>query len=288
MITYYVRHASSEEDLSACLDLRAETAQWLADQGIDQWEVFETGRRVLAKAYADGTLYVIEDECDDPKVVYGRREIVGCLRLDGPDQDFWDPWECAQPALYLYKFMITNGHRGSGLGDAVLDWASHRARECGAKWLRMDCRKDNTALQRYYLDRGFRNVGLRAHPGRDSGWLGERDVHVRTGRDDIRIVDETQVHVPGQRVFLPGEANRYDSQGKARVWVRAEHAVLDLKTDGQPAAWNDALEQAARVLDRHASEEKQADGMYHRPLLGQPSRTGAAVPAMTEAEETNL
>lgn len=44
------------------------------------------------------------------------------------------------------------------LGDAILNWASLRAAAAGKKWIRLDTRRDNTGLHRYYLRRGFEHV----------------------------------------------------------------------------------------------------------------------------------
>jgi hypothetical protein len=65
--------------------------------------------------------------------------------------------------------------------------------------------------------------------------------------------------------------NIYDPNGAAAIWVEASNYVrgMQLKDPPQsPTAWNDALEQAARSLDRIASEVKQANGMYYRTLTG--------------------
>jgi hypothetical protein len=48
--------------------------------------------------------------------------------------------------------------------------------------------------------------------------------------------------------------------------------VLTLKREPTGANelndWNTALDQAARTLERHGREIKQANGMYYRPLTG--------------------
>ncbi|HET6711330.1 GNAT family N-acetyltransferase, partial [Amycolatopsis sp.] len=202
--TFTVRFATSENDLECCYRLRAEAERWLAANSVEQWTNPQTGRTAIRAAYDAGALYVFADDAGD---------IVACCSLSGPDPDFWRPWERTEPAIYLYKLIIARSHAGLGLGDAILDWACHRAHQAGAKWLRLDCWKDNTTLQDYYLDRGFTHLDTRTAVGRNSGWLAQRDVHHRTGDQSVVLLDDTLSVPRHQRVFIPGDEHRYDPQG---------------------------------------------------------------------------
>jgi hypothetical protein len=71
-------------------------------------------------------------------------------------------------------------------------------------------------------------------------------------------------------------SDRYDPHTEAAIWQHASDIVASLKTDDQPQdpnAWNTALDQAARVLERRAMETRQRNGMYYRPLTGQKHRS---------------
>ena len=77
-----------------------------------------------------------------------------------------------------------------------------------------------------------------------------------------------QREVPKEERVADGN---YDPNGVAAIWVEASNYVRGMQLDNppqSPTAWNDALEQAARALDRIASEVKQANGMYYRTLTG--------------------
>jgi GNAT superfamily N-acetyltransferase len=262
-VSYRIRFATSTNDLERCFELRAEAEAWLAAAGIDQWTDPQVGREAIREAYDDGTLYVVTDGAGDA-------EIVACCSLGGPDADFWHPWEQVQPALYLYKLIITRAHAGKGLGDAILDWACHRAHQVGAKWLRLDCWRDNTSLQVHYLARGFTHVDTRTAPGRSSGWLAQRDVHSRFGDFTTVLVDETFLVPGGPRSFIPGAAHRYDPYGAAGIWQAAANTIADLRTPNpprSPTAWNDALEQGSRVLEGHGGELRRFEGMFNGSLL---------------------
>lgn len=184
-----VRYAKNRFDLEACFDLRREAEDWLAQRGIEQWTNHHTGRAGLTTAYEHGTLYVATSE----------NRIVGCFSIAGPDFDFWTSEEARFPAKYLYKLIITQGFRGTGLGDALIDYACQRSHQLGARALRMDCWKTNTGLQKYYLDRGFEHLTTRTAPGRSSGWLAQRDVRHRTNPPGVTITPEPDLTRPGDQ-----------------------------------------------------------------------------------------
>ncbi|GAA2738653.1 hypothetical protein GCM10010439_73400 [Actinocorallia aurantiaca] len=152
------------DDADAVVALRVEAETWLHAAGIQQWVDRARGIRNIRDGLAAGNTYVVEE----------RGAIVASLTLAGADPDFWTADDDPDTALYLYKFMIGAAHRGTGLGDQLLDWACEQARARGKRWLRLDCWRENTALQRYYLRRGFSHVRTVVVPGRGSGALFQR------------------------------------------------------------------------------------------------------------------
>ncbi|MFK4091093.1 GNAT family N-acetyltransferase [Kribbella sp. NPDC020789] len=266
--TYRIWRAN-HTDLPALLGLRRHAEQWLAGAGVEQWTSSATGDRVITAWVDAGYMYVVADQAD---------EIVGCLALAGGDPDFWTPEELEQPALYLYKFILRSDHRGTGLGDVLLDWACLQAEILHYLWLRLDCRIDNTKLHRYYLDRGFQHIGNRPAEGRQSGALFERIAELHTADDSpVRLIDETDaIHPPKrsqEKTIVQPERNRYDPTGEAAIWAEAAAMVSEMKLpDGMPddvhGYWNAALTQAARALEKRGGEVRQAGGMYYRVLDG--------------------
>lgn len=258
-VEYHIRFATSA-DTDAIIGLRHHAESWLKNVGIEQWTVRSTGERNIRDAVRAGTTYVITT---------GAGDIVASLALDAADLDFWNPAEAAEPALYLYKFMIRSDRRGRGLGDVLLDWCCGRAELVGARWLRLDCWRSNTRLHEYYQRRGFEPVDVRTAPGRQSGALFQRDVTTRTAVDDLgtKLVDHT---LPFAIPARPESFDRYDPNGEARIWQEASDAVMGLTRRPLPdPAWAAALEHAARELERRGREVRQAAGMYYRPLVGE-------------------
>lgn len=185
MTTAYPIRRARPDDLAAVLALRREAERWLADRRIVQWtpDYGEYAVGVLTAWVESGTAWVVED---DGQVV----ATVSAMRL--PDLDFWG-WLDAMDridALYLGKMIVARSYAGRGLGDAIMNWASQRAVEAGLSWLRIDVRRDNTRLHRYYEQRGFSHVRTWYRRGRrtKSGWLAQRPAGLRT--DTAAVVVE--------------------------------------------------------------------------------------------------
>jgi Acetyltransferase (GNAT) family. len=180
MHTYRVRPAAPD-DVEAIIELRLEAEQWLHARGIEQWVSTERG------------IQSIRDHLEGTHVVEHQGGIVASLALEGPDPDFWTAEDDLVSGLHLYKFMIARPHRGTGLGDALLDWCCERAEAAGKAWLRLDCWRTNTGLQRYYLDRGFTHIRTVTVSWRDSGALFQRPASLRLADTTVAFASSTPV-----------------------------------------------------------------------------------------------
>jgi GNAT superfamily N-acetyltransferase len=263
-ITYQIRHANPD-DIAACIDLRVKSEQALAAAGITQWHDREHGRQVITRWIEQGAMHVVT-------TLDGG--VVGCFALAGADPDFWTPAEAVQPALYLYKFMIRADRRGTGLGEVILDWCAQRAAEVGARWLRLDCWRTNTALHQLWINRGFVRLDIREHPVRNSGALFQRDAGTVLAapelRKSIELVDDTSSTLAAKAPLRTTE-DRYDPTGEAAIWQEAAEIVNGMKLaekPNSPDAWNTALDQASRSLENQGRAVRQAAGMYHRVITG--------------------
>lgn len=254
---YRIRFAEAG-DLGAVVKLRADAESWLQAAGIEQWTVHATGEENIRESIARGSTYVVTN---------GAGDVVGSFALDDVDLDFWTPTEAAQPALYLYKFMLDHPRRGGGLGDALLDWCCGRAEQVGARWLRLDCWKTNEGLHKYYEARGFARVGTRTAEGRKSGALFERSVVTRLADlSSIRLVDEAVPSIQADHLRLPSY-DRYDPTGEAAIWMHAAAAVEGMRNKPHPGqtdqidVWDHALDAAARHLEQRATQVRHAGGL---------------------------
>lgn len=175
-MTYRIRPASSA-DVPALMALRTEAEGWLPRVGTDQWSDPETGGRAIARWHEtidDGRAWVVLDSDGST---------VGTVSRGPADRDFWHDEDHPESGFYLYKLITGRSVAGRGVGSLVLDWACRIAALEGRDWLRIDCWRTNTSLQRYYEGLGFKHVRTEAPPHRKSGWIAQRPSALITNPD---------------------------------------------------------------------------------------------------------
>ncbi|MER7505429.1 GNAT family N-acetyltransferase [Nonomuraea pusilla] len=177
--------AAEPADLPGVLSLLADTAEWLYSRGVRQWPRGGFGPERIEPLIEERVLFLLEDELR--YLDRGDQAPVATIALDrNADPEFWTRADRPESALYVHKLAVARPWSGSGLGDALLDWAGGTAHAAGLPWLRLDCSKDNPRLQEYYRSRGFRHVRTVDLPHRASGALFERhadDLPVMAFRD---------------------------------------------------------------------------------------------------------
>lgn len=260
---------ASPDELPTVLELLDNAAAWLRQRGITQWPAQFTGadgwRSDRIRAYIDnGHTWLVRINTT----------AAATFTLSCADPDFADGWpDGPDTGLYIYRMAVSRPHAGHDIGGHILDWSSARAATLGYHWLRLDCHRENHALQNYYTAHGFEQVATlirtihdpvsgdtNGHYIRASGALFQRPAGT------IQISDILQNTKDPTVTF-----NRYDPHDEAALWQEASTIVDNLKTNDQPHdpdAWNTALDQAARILECRAMETRQRNGMYHRPLTG--------------------
>ncbi|MFH9435680.1 GNAT family N-acetyltransferase [Streptomyces rochei] len=158
------------QDLAKLLAFREEAATWLSHLGTDQWQRPYPADKLLATIEA-GTVFMVRD---------GATTVATITLTPVAEEGLWTEEELREPSLYINKLTVARTHAGRNLGGRLLDWAGDRAHQAGIKWLRLDAWTTNTALQDYYLRRGFEHVrtvrqGVAVNGGpRVSGWLAQR------------------------------------------------------------------------------------------------------------------
>jgi RimJ/RimL family protein N-acetyltransferase len=138
-------------DVEAMLRLRAEVAaegRWIgAEAPLD----LEYDRAWHAEAAAAGTMLVAESD----------GEIIGVLGLHVPRYRVAD-----------LGMMVADGHRGQGVGSALLEAGIAKARELGAHKVSLQHWPHNEAAHALYLKYGFEQEGyLRSQYPRRNGEL---------------------------------------------------------------------------------------------------------------------
>jgi ribosomal protein S18 acetylase RimI-like enzyme len=183
----YLIQPASNQNVPTLMALRTEAEDWLTSLGSDQWSDRETGTRAISKwqdAISEGRTWVIRSQKTNA--------IVATVSRGGADSDFWRQTDDPETGLYLYKLIVSRTASGLGIGDLVLDWACRVAQLEGRTWLRIDCWRTATGLQRYYQRRGFTHVRTEAPEHRRSGWLAQRPATLLL--NDKEIIQPVMVH----------------------------------------------------------------------------------------------
>ncbi|MCX4871105.1 MULTISPECIES: GNAT family N-acetyltransferase [unclassified Streptomyces] len=177
----YTIEPASADDVTLLMSLRTEAEDWLSARGSDQWSDRETGTAAISKwrgAIEEGRTWLIRDA--------GRDLTLGTVSRGPADQDFWTVDDRPEAALYLYKLIVRRNAAGLGLGSLVIDWACRLAALEGREWVRLDCWRTATGLQRYYQSLGFEHVRTEAPAHRKSGWLGQRPSDLTLNEEALR------------------------------------------------------------------------------------------------------
>lgn len=260
---------ASPDELPLVLELLDEAARWLNERGIKQWPARFTGaedwRIERIRAYIDnGHTWLVRINTT----------AVATFTLSAADPDYADGWpDGPDTGLYIYRMATHREFAGHDIGDHILNWSSTRATALGYHWLRLDCHRDNPDLQDYYKARGFERVGTLVRVINDpvSGDANGRYVRA-SGALFQRPAGSIVISCTEKNQKRPAvTSDRYDPHNEAAIWQDASDIVTRLKTDDQPQdpdAWNTALDQASRLLERRAMEIRQRNGMYYRPLTG--------------------
>jgi GNAT superfamily N-acetyltransferase len=154
-------------DLPVVHGILHSVAGWLHERGYDQWpdESPSLGPQRLGGQIERGEMHL----------VLRHGEPAGTIALSAHgDRDFWLPHELAEPAVYVSKAAVLREHAGAGMGALVLRWAVDQADATGARWVRLDAWRTNTALHAYYARQGWAHVRTVSPAGRNSGALFQR------------------------------------------------------------------------------------------------------------------
>lgn len=141
-------------DRSRLTEMLNAAIQFLADQGIDQWQNASVSITDLDQAIADQEAYVWEDS-------------------NGQVQAFWvlaahDPyyqtlssgtWRSTGPYLAIRRFMVAKESKGQGLAQQIFKAIEEISRDQGVNTLRIDTHPDNQIMQHLILKAGFSLTG---------------------------------------------------------------------------------------------------------------------------------
>jgi GNAT superfamily N-acetyltransferase len=162
---------ATTEDFDTVLGLIGEAAAWLQTKDTNQWAAPWPDRaardaRVMRGLAGKATWIVWDGDIAAATVTLTPRLNPKVWRLPDCTCDL------SERSVYAHRLIAARSHQGRGLGAQLIDWAGLRARNSyGAKWIRIDVWRDNSALHDYYMETGFEPCGFCADPDYPSGRL---------------------------------------------------------------------------------------------------------------------
>lgn len=147
-----IRKAGTE-DCSSVMDLLKESAQWMKDNGIQQWRFLLAGGddEEIEQAIVNGDTYIVLDN-DKAAATFTllSKQSEWDKKMWGEDSTF--------PSVYLHRLALSPLYMNKGVGRELLGWMQHHLD--GTEYLRLDCVADNFKLNAFYRNNGFELVGL--------------------------------------------------------------------------------------------------------------------------------
>lgn len=134
------------------ISLLKQTAQWLKENNIDQWQYLLAGGddEEIENAIRDNQTYIVLRE----------KEIIATFTLSSKQTE-WDQHifgiDEMGDSLYLHRLAILPDYMGKGLGGDILQWIC--AQDTQKNFLRLDCVAKNKQLNQFYLNNDFEYLG---------------------------------------------------------------------------------------------------------------------------------
>lgn len=128
--------------------------QNLRSQGIDQWDASYPNLETIKDDISKGNCFVYQPE----------DKVIGCVVLnETQDEEYFQlDWLTSndESQLVVHRLGVDPEHQGKGIARKIMDFAEQFAREKGYKSIRLDTFSQNPRNQRFYLNRGYKEVGI--------------------------------------------------------------------------------------------------------------------------------
>lgn len=152
----YDIHLAGQEDADLICQMLVEAAEWMISQGIFQWTPEQFTKEEILSYFEYREIYIL----------YAHLEPAAMFTLQQSDPDYWG-MRNSKGYNYLHRLTVRRAFSSSGLGAHIVEWASIRTRDIGAKGLRLDCLATNLKLNSFYQRLGFRYMGTALKNGRE-------------------------------------------------------------------------------------------------------------------------
>ena len=140
-------------EIEEILALTRACGQHMRDNGIDQWDEDYPNREVIMQDLQTQTLFAYREN----------DEIIGIVVLnETQDEEYaqvsWSTNETARN-IVVHRLAVKPNMQRRGIARQLMDYAEAWARDHLYDAIRLDTFSQNTRNQRFYLNRGYRDLG---------------------------------------------------------------------------------------------------------------------------------
>ncbi len=148
--------AATEDDVEAVVALVHDTAVWLRERNIPQWQVYlkPTGLREIRYAVmgAGGREFF---------VAFDNEQLVGTCCIQWNDVDHWDARGNDSMAGYIHTLAVARRRHHCRIGQRMLRFAEQLIASRNKPLSRLDCSAANAKLVNYYRLMGYAAAGTK-------------------------------------------------------------------------------------------------------------------------------
>ncbi len=158
-------------DLPVVLALLRESAAWIKEKGLHQWEGYlsEKGPSIVEKRFSEGEIHLAALD----------KKPVATLCLQWQDPFIWEEKGLDQQAGYIHALAVQRKLAGKHLGKQLMAWAEAAVAKHPRKYLRLDCMAENDGLFAYYEKQGYQ-------------WVDSK----KTGQWEVKLLEKRLVQEP--------------------------------------------------------------------------------------------
>ncbi|WP_181429482.1 GNAT family N-acetyltransferase [Enterococcus plantarum] len=143
------------EETQIAMSVLKESAEWLKEQGSNQWSEVLQGedKHGLEEAVTKGEVYFFYNS---------KNQLIGMAAAwKTPtewDKLLWKDFGFHQSACYIHRVIIRPTYRGKAYGEELLSALKRKFLDEVSE-LRLDCLGSNQKLIQFYQENGFVNIG---------------------------------------------------------------------------------------------------------------------------------
>ena len=143
---------AKKEEIGQILSLTRACAAHMIAQQIFQWNEHYPTAQAFENDIDRQELYLYESQ----------NTIIGCIVVSTFMDDEYLPIAWSTPNdhnYYIHRLGVHPEHQKKGIARAMMDFAEDLAREKGAHAVRLDTFSQNKRNQRFYINRGYKQLG---------------------------------------------------------------------------------------------------------------------------------